>query len=739
MSLQEHTYLTTVSKIYNRLSLQGLPEHETGLHEVSLEQIFIKLTLQVEQTKRFSHDELEQFASEDVKYKRSRLASQQVEKQPLSIADALHQHRRLIVLGAPGSGKTTLLRWLAVTFANRQQAQADRLGERFVQNRLPVMLELRRFVHRLEELAKSPTTFKLVEEIAKFVDEDAHFPDTDAAFIQNAFAQGQCLLLCDGLDEIADLTARQRFLEALSAFATHYPHNWCILTSRPHSVNYVADFQKTEIQPFSDEDLKQFIQHWYRSVSDPISAQAEVKALLAQIQERKNIRELARNPLLATIVAILYRSKQMLPQRRVELYAQSCEVLLEKWDHNKDIRESGFIGQLDWQAKLKLLSPVAYWLHQKTERLAATEAEIEALLVEGLRDYSQKCSMNIEKPLGQVARQFIVAIRDRSGLLQGRGDGTLEFMHRTFQEYLCARYIADVLSPEACLDAVMTHLHESWWQEVHLLVVGHLGTDSRGAKQAEQLLLAVLHVYKQPWRWLLPRWEKRRWELGLWFPRWQWQRRIAWLLVREFALAAQMFADCAPEGRTPAMTAALSNSVRGYFTEYPRGLFFALDLVVAVSAKYLPVNIKQEVATVFRRMLRHKNNWLRQSAAVSLGQLGQADEIVISALVQALQDENDLVREDAAKSLGRLGQADDTVLLALVQALRDEDKYVRQNAAKSLGQLGQANDTVLSALVQALQDEDDKVRRSAAWSLGWLRQATETVVSAFSTGFAIYR
>ncbi len=64
MSLQEHTYLTTVSKIYNRLSLQGLPEHEAGLHEVSLEQIFIKLTLQVEQTPHFSRDELERVVLE---------------------------------------------------------------------------------------------------------------------------------------------------------------------------------------------------------------------------------------------------------------------------------------------------------------------------------------------------------------------------------------------------------------------------------------------------------------------------------------------------------------------------------------------------------------------------------------------------------------------------------------------------------------------------------------------------
>jgi len=322
MSTAEQNYLTKVSERYNQLSLQGLPEHDTSLSKASLEEIFVKLTLQIEQAQRLNREKLSEEGSS------ARVASQrEVKVESLSVADALYRHRRLVILGVPGGGKTTLVRWLAVTFANRKQA--DRLGERFTQNRLPVVLELRRFVERLKELSKEPTVFKLVDEIADFFNKDAFFPNMDAAFIQNAFAQGHCLLLCDGLDEIADREARQRFLESLNAFATHYPNNWCVLTSRPHEFSHDSvDFQRTEIQPFTDEDLTQFIQHWYNTVYDPASAQAEAKALLAQIQERKNVRELARNPLLATIMAILYRSKRVLPHRRVELYAQCCEVLL---------------------------------------------------------------------------------------------------------------------------------------------------------------------------------------------------------------------------------------------------------------------------------------------------------------------------------------------------------------------------------------------------------------------------
>lgn len=67
----------------------------------------------------------------------------------LSVAEALQRYRRTVILGGPGSGKTTLTRWLAVVFARREQADAQKLGEHFTQPRLPVLLELRRFVDHL--------------------------------------------------------------------------------------------------------------------------------------------------------------------------------------------------------------------------------------------------------------------------------------------------------------------------------------------------------------------------------------------------------------------------------------------------------------------------------------------------------------------------------------------------------------------------------------------------------------
>lgn len=87
----------------------------------------------------------------------------------LSIGEALHRYRQLVIIDAPGSGKTTLLRWLAVTFAANRQAEPDRLGPGFSEPHLPIVLDLRRFADRLRQLTEQPAVFDLAEEASAYI------------------------------------------------------------------------------------------------------------------------------------------------------------------------------------------------------------------------------------------------------------------------------------------------------------------------------------------------------------------------------------------------------------------------------------------------------------------------------------------------------------------------------------------------------------------------------------------
>ena len=53
------------------------------------------------------------------------------------------------------------------------------------------------------------------------------------------------------------------------------------------------------------------------------------------IQGNERIRELAINPLMLTVIALVHFERVKLPDRRAELYAEAVNVLLGKWDGAK--------------------------------------------------------------------------------------------------------------------------------------------------------------------------------------------------------------------------------------------------------------------------------------------------------------------------------------------------------------------------------------------------------------------
>src|SRR5271165_272641 len=288
-------YCSQVARIYNNLSLTGLPERDPRLNQLPLDHIFVKLSIEIEIAQPSSEEQalrlaalqrfsplsqpepgrgvaeslrttgLDSLKGADFLRQRSAPVLQQ-----LSIGEALKQHRRLVIVGAPGSGKTTLLRWLAVTFAAQRQAEPDRLGPSFATPYLPVVVELRRFADRFAKLTEQPETFDLAAEASAFIAKDARFADTPRALIHDAIITGRCLILLDGFDEIADQATRRRLIEAIEALYLDPQRksegSLCLLTTRPHGFANLAlgaEFRTVTVRPFDPEDVATFIRTWY--------------------------------------------------------------------------------------------------------------------------------------------------------------------------------------------------------------------------------------------------------------------------------------------------------------------------------------------------------------------------------------------------------------------------------------------------------------------------------------------
>ncbi len=93
----------------------------------------------------------------------------------------------------------------------------------------------------------------------------------------------------------------------------------------------------------------------------------------------------------------------------------------------------------------------------------------------------------------------------------------------------------------------------------------------------------------------------------------------------------------------------------------------------------------------------------------------QSDRGTVSARIRQLKHRDPFVRRTAAMALGDLGPEGAEAIPSLCAALDDPDPDVRRQAANALGQIGAG--AAVPRLVRALEDENELVRNSAGQAL----------------------
>jgi predicted NACHT family NTPase len=69
-----------------------------------------------------------------------------------------------------------------------------------------------------------------------------------------------------------------------------------------------------------------------------VEAKRQANHLIDQIKQTPNLLTLSTNPLLLTLIAKVHRSGNVLPQNRIGLYREICQVLLEKRTRAKGLQ-----------------------------------------------------------------------------------------------------------------------------------------------------------------------------------------------------------------------------------------------------------------------------------------------------------------------------------------------------------------------------------------------------------------
>jgi formylglycine-generating enzyme required for sulfatase activity len=484
----ERRYLKHLIAVHQNLRLQGISAGSQPLN-VALEKVYISLTARDRQSGSLE---------------KARPAAPDTEI-PMAgdwtIGQAMQRHRRLVVTGDPGCGKTTLLAYLALTYARTRLGEGSLVQQRLglEENLLPIHLPLRSLGQHLK--ASRPDSSQdgpgvLLDYLQLYY--HAQKIDLPEGFFEPHLEGGQAILLLDGMDELAEKALRVRVARLVENFAQCYPSCRSVVTSRKVGYEGAArlgeGFGLAEVRDFTPAQVRQFVHDWTITVETSLAnsaepeilslAEAQAERLAQAIESSPRVAELAVNPLLLTVVALVHRYRAQLPARRSELYEQAVEVLLGNWDQAKGLQTVLELSgrELDAGDRRSLLEPVAFWLHERKRREIELD-ELRRLLLEHFQAITGGSKAEASKAL----RAFLDAIHERSGLLVERGIGEYSFAHLTFQEYLAARALAD---REDSVAYTLKVLHDPWWREVILLQAGSLST--QGKTRVTQLIQAII-------------------------------------------------------------------------------------------------------------------------------------------------------------------------------------------------------------------------------------------------------
>jgi formylglycine-generating enzyme required for sulfatase activity/energy-coupling factor transporter ATP-binding protein EcfA2 len=425
----------------------------------------------------------------------------------VTVNEALADHQRLVVLGDPGSGKTTLLRYLALLYA-RDLAEGTQLVSETLgldeSGSLSILLPLRQIGRYLAEHHPKDDGTEghaiLLQFLAQVLKNERIEVPTD--FFDAWLTDGRAAVLLDGLDEVADPGLRRRVSRLVDAFTRAYTKCRYVVTSRIVGYNETSrlneGYATTTVRDFSMEDVTIFLSQWHRLVAigqmglgetAEAFAADQTAQLLTAIEKNERVRELAINPLMLTVIALIHRDRVKLPDRRAELYQEAVDVLLGKWDEARGMQESLILNErpFDISDRRLVLQQVALAMHEQAIK-EIDAGPLRELLATQLAD-----AVTDPRELDAAVARFLNVIQERTGLLIARAEGTYAFSHLTFQEYLAALAIA---GQDDYLDYTLRRCPDAWWRETILLEAGYLSTQSK--ERTTRLIRAIADARTEP-------------------------------------------------------------------------------------------------------------------------------------------------------------------------------------------------------------------------------------------------
>jgi hypothetical protein len=260
--------------------------------------------------------------------------------------------------------------------------------------------------------------------------------------------------MIDGIDEFNEQTAEKLYMQ-IQQLVNNYPRNRYITTCRTAAyVGVLESFTEVEIEDFRPRQKYEFIQEWFVNDSD------KAISLTQLMKQRKGLAELAENPLLLSLICVLYGRDLQLPKNRVELYERCIRTMLAEWDASRNFRRETKYENLSDYRKVKLLNFFAANMFA-LGLSAFSWRETESVLVK----YLPGIGILIDEVHG-----ILKEIETHNGIIMKISATAYSFSHLTLQEFLTASYLVAARKELS----VLRHVGDARWTEVFSHIAGLL-------------------------------------------------------------------------------------------------------------------------------------------------------------------------------------------------------------------------------------------------------------------------